>query len=100
MISVLLLSSGGLVWINRVRLPASTGPSPDGAEGGDRLVTAAVAGSGLLLWALVLGWAPLRQLLVLAPFNWGLMATGSAVAALSLALISTASAATRARPHG
>lgn len=97
-ISVLLLSSGGLVWINRVRLPAAAGPSPDMVGG--RLVTAAVAGSGLLLWALILGWSPLRQLLLLAPFSLGLMATGSAVAALSLALISVASGATRARPPG
>lgn len=102
-ISVLLLASGGLVWINRVRLPTAAGPSPERVGGGGRLVTAAVAGSGLLLWALILGWSPLRQLLLLAPFSWGLMATGSAVAALSLALISAAnvaSAATRARPPG
>lgn len=100
-ISVLLLSSGGLVWINRVRLPPAAGPSPEMVRG--RLLTAAVAGSGLLLWALILGWSPLRQLLLLAPFSWGLMATGSAVAALSLALISAASlasGATRARPPG
>ncbi|MGB7564668.1 MAG: hypothetical protein WBM08_07925, partial [Prochlorococcaceae cyanobacterium] len=100
-ISVLLLASGGLVWINRVRLPTAAGPSPEMVGG--RLVTAAVAGSGLLLWALILGWSPLRQLLLLAPFSWGLMATGSAVAALSLALISAASVAsgaTRARPPG
>ena len=94
-LSLLLLSSAGLVGINRVRLAGQrpTAPIP------------LVALSGLGLWALALAWDPLRELLGLAPFSLALagLSLGLAVACLALLALITGGGrppATSTRPPG
>ncbi|MCP9848576.1 HAD-IC family P-type ATPase [Cyanobium sp. Morenito 9A2] len=76
-LSVLLLASGGLVWINRVRIQG----------GPPALTTILVAASSLLLWGLLQVWSPLRQSLALAPPGPWQVALSLAVAGGSLLVL-------------